>query len=75
MYDGEGWIIPHLNVEVDTSKPPMLFWLIALSGKASRYYGRAGCPLAVSLSFFESSPSSLFSFLQRNYLMKKRRFF
>jgi 4-amino-4-deoxy-L-arabinose transferase-like glycosyltransferase len=33
MYDGEDWIIPHLNGEVDPSKPPMLFWLIALSGK------------------------------------------
>jgi len=33
MFDGESWIIPHLNGEVDATKPPMLFWLIALSGK------------------------------------------
>jgi 4-amino-4-deoxy-L-arabinose transferase-like glycosyltransferase len=33
MFDGESWIIPHLNGEVDDTKPPMFFWLIALSGK------------------------------------------
>jgi 4-amino-4-deoxy-L-arabinose transferase-like glycosyltransferase len=33
MFEGESWIIPHLNGEVYYNKPPMLFWLIALSGK------------------------------------------
>jgi 4-amino-4-deoxy-L-arabinose transferase-like glycosyltransferase len=33
MLQGEGWIIPHLNSEVYTDKPPLFFWLIASASK------------------------------------------
>ncbi len=48
IVDGE-WIVPHVNGEVNTHKPPLFFWLIALSS----------LPFGSVLSFTARLPSVL----------------
>ena len=34
MIEGKNWVLPHLNNQIYPDKPPVFFWLIALSYKA-----------------------------------------